>query len=607
MADQEIRLRVTKQGDGAGQVAADLKNVQAAAKATEAATYDLAESLATVQVATTQVSAGTYELSDNYKRLSADLTESNKGLDRKTAAAVEATRAQKLMTSALNDTGVSAVKLGEKVETLAEKKRRLEKAQYAVNSRVLEFGRAFQDISQGGIAGGINNIERLVGGAGAWAGILTIAGTAVYLFKDQIVEFVDSLKLFNDKVGTEGMLGALEKVESRLKSTTKELDALKAQQSLTSDEVVRYNTLSARQVELEKEKSEEMEKQRRIAALQNLKDPAEEKAAKVRAEAIQAGLGGTEGEVVAGVEASAPRGRLDALLNEQSELMRRVKEYDFRNRGVGNPDSLEITQARARIRGLAGEIQKEQENRRTAAQDLVARAVVGGDRDAIEEVSQVTYANPANFTDQARQAFDAGRDAVNAAAREKAAKEKRKRDEEDEQAAKDILDAGVRGDREQAEKAAKEQEDAAKKLAARRQARGRDLAGSIGDSTGVDERAGALAAGMRGEGRSEEEIIARLTPQIAARLKRDMGNAISRDDAQLAGRAMAEDAAGAGTEMLLRAGQMGLGNQARTNAVLQSMIAGQMQQARDLDALAQQVGGPGVKPGRAAPGHGRRW
>jgi hypothetical protein len=188
------------------------KNFNLAAEASKR----VAAAVKTTESAVVSASAETYELSNNYKRLSADLTDSNNALDRKTAAAVEATRAQRLMASALSDTAPALDGAGKKTESLAEAKRRLAKEQYAVNSRVLEFGRAFQDVYQGGLAGGLNNIERLVGGAGKWAGILTAVGVLVYAFKDQFAEAAKAMGLFGDQM-RDGAIPMVERLAARIK------------------------------------------------------------------------------------------------------------------------------------------------------------------------------------------------------------------------------------------------------------------------------------------------------------------------------------------------------------------------------------------------------
>jgi hypothetical protein len=177
---------------------------------------------------------------------------------------------------------------------------------------------------------------------------------------------------------------------------------------------------------------------------------------------------------------------------------------------------------------------------------------------------------------------------------EKLSKERVEFAQEEEEAAKDLLDAGVRGDRERAEKERQARDKGADNEARDKErqaeARGRELAGLAGRATDIDELAAQRAGELRMAGMSEEDIANRLAPQIAQRLRQTPG--VGPEQAGDAGRMMAEAAAMEGTAQMLAQGQMGLQNQGGLIGAVgglaqgaQGLMAGQQQQAMAISQL----------------------
>lgn len=83
----------------------------------------------------------------------------------------------------------------------------------------LQAGRVIQDFAQGGVGGIINNIEGLtqaIGGGAGLAGVLTILGTAFFVLKPVIAEFMKSLS----PEPVKGFQSTIETLEAKIKELT---------------------------------------------------------------------------------------------------------------------------------------------------------------------------------------------------------------------------------------------------------------------------------------------------------------------------------------------------------------------------------------------------
>jgi hypothetical protein len=107
--------------------------------------------------------------------------------------------------------------------------------------RILNLGRAAQDLAQGGFAGILNNIEGIVGGGGLAAGVLTAIGTAAYLAAPYVKEWVKSLGEGGEKFKplTEG----LDKFTEAIAKNKKEITELKEKNELNYAELLKYHKL----------------------------------------------------------------------------------------------------------------------------------------------------------------------------------------------------------------------------------------------------------------------------------------------------------------------------------------------------------------------------
>ena len=115
--------------------------------------------------------------------------------------------------------------------------------------RILNLGRAAQDLAQGGFAGIINNIEGIVGGGGIAAGVLTAIGTAAFIATPFIKEWVKSLGEGGEKFRP--VVEGMEKFTDAINKNKKELEELKAKQELNYWELLRYKELVHETTQLE--------------------------------------------------------------------------------------------------------------------------------------------------------------------------------------------------------------------------------------------------------------------------------------------------------------------------------------------------------------------
>jgi hypothetical protein len=187
----------------------------------------------------------------------------SKALDEATAAAVRHTQAQKAINQVLEETAAAQTKAS---GTSRE-----------MQMRILNLGRAAQDLAQGGFGGIINNIEGIVGGGGLAAGVLTAIGTAALLATPAIKEWVKSLGAGAEtfKPTFEG----LEKYTEAIGKNKKAIAELKEKTSLTYDELLKYKDLVHETTKLEEDQANAREA-RQVQAGSSKKDRARAAAVK---------------------------------------------------------------------------------------------------------------------------------------------------------------------------------------------------------------------------------------------------------------------------------------------------------------------------------------
>lgn len=256
---------------------------------------------------------------------------------------------------------------------------------------VLDLSRAVQDFAQGGVGGILNNLEG-VGRAipailadplaliSSVPAILTTVGTALYIFGPKVWH------AFEGFVGGSNAIPpattALQRLEGKLGEVTKQLDAMREKQTLTNAELVIYNGLTAYQIQLEKQKTAEMQKQADVQALRKLKAPGADEAQRERAEVVQSAVGGKQKETEDALAA-----QLTGQDREKNFGDRRILEGQIANTAPGVNRSVLEKQLRAlndRIRrSERGELFAEFQRQ---AEEMLASAATGNEQ-AIGQVS----------------------------------------------------------------------------------------------------------------------------------------------------------------------------------------------------------------------------
>lgn len=158
-------------------------------------------------------------------------------LDKETAVAVEATMRQKALNQVLSESTVVGNSFG---NMLSDNK-----------MRILNAGRAIQDFAQGGIGGILNNIEGLVGGSGALAGVLTAVGVAAYFAWPKVKEWADGMGALGETF--KPTAERLEGLTEAIKKNKEEMGKLKDQGELTYMELLKYKELVGKTAELEEQ------------------------------------------------------------------------------------------------------------------------------------------------------------------------------------------------------------------------------------------------------------------------------------------------------------------------------------------------------------------
>jgi hypothetical protein len=228
MTDEQIRLILDLGGS-----TVSVKEVTAALEQLRGKATDVGD---TYQVMMGEL--GTYEVS---ARRAAQTTSQQytPALDNAVEAAVEATRAQKLLRESLELTSAAQQKAAGSSKEMS--------------MRILNLGRAAQDLAQGGLGGVINNIEGIVGGGGLAAGVLTGIGTAALLATPYIKEWWKTLQGAGDKIPESK--DAIEKYTEAINKNKEAIKSLKEQSELTYAELDRYKDLVDKTAKLEEEQA----------------------------------------------------------------------------------------------------------------------------------------------------------------------------------------------------------------------------------------------------------------------------------------------------------------------------------------------------------------
>ena len=152
----------------------------------------------------------------------------------------------------LDDLKEKAQGAKDKLEDLASAGTKAEKSTADFGRSALETGRIVQDFAQGGVGGAVGAMEkfvRAIGGGAGVAGALTLLVAAFVALKEPVGNFVSSMTEGANKVPP--LRNAVDQFAESLGRTNKELGELRDKQSLTNQELDRYNELIERQGRLE--------------------------------------------------------------------------------------------------------------------------------------------------------------------------------------------------------------------------------------------------------------------------------------------------------------------------------------------------------------------
>ena len=232
---------------------------------------------------------------------------------------------------------------------------------------MLESGRIVQDFAQGGIGGILNNIEgftQALGLGSGLAGAFTIAGVACSLAWPHIKNLLG------------GTLDGTATLNDRLDAMTKSLDALQGKAALTNKEQAEYNRLIQEGEKLAGEKTAREDKER-LRALKAKDAPEAEQTAKT----LQGRIAGRQNELIGQV-----RQGLDATVG-QAARDQWQKEWDANEAALQNrflhPDEIATLEARKKkLQEGSGDLAATSR----AAEDLVTRGVMHGDRGALNQI-----------------------------------------------------------------------------------------------------------------------------------------------------------------------------------------------------------------------------
>lgn len=185
---------------------------------------DVVDGLRQLQQASQDV-AGSYQVLDRRAGSYAISTaQVDAETERAVAAAVERTSAERALARALEQGEAAQARAGGSLK--------------AMNSRILELGRATQDFAQGGFAGIVNNLERIVGGAGPAAAAVTVLGTAFLVAKPYIDEWYKGLA--SNKRAIPESTDQIERLTESIKKQKEALEELKKQRELDYWDMQKY-------------------------------------------------------------------------------------------------------------------------------------------------------------------------------------------------------------------------------------------------------------------------------------------------------------------------------------------------------------------------------
>ena len=359
----------------------------AAGQQVKAEAYDLAAAETTVAVSTAQVATA-------MQRSDPILTRAEQEFEELLRTTIETTQAQKAMGQILDElkskqSGVNAATAKTKL-TLADFSQNLTALGYIVNDAASVQG----DLSQR-LNATSNNLPMLLAGFGglglALSGLVPILGIVIKNW-DHIVA------AFTGDTGIIKTTGSLEEMQATLKKVNDQLEAAAASRWNSLATVQEYNRLAAAQLDLERNISEEKEKQARAAKLAALRPASETEEAKAKAKALQASLGGDQAALVGVVQQGLGDAEINARLRERNQLTERFNELNAKARQgmafdeFGTDIQKELDRLEPAIEKADAAMNQAIEDRRKKAADIVGKAMIEGDAAAFGQMQQAVNA-----------------------------------------------------------------------------------------------------------------------------------------------------------------------------------------------------------------------
>lgn len=238
---------------------------------------------------------------DGGESLALAMTDADRAMDAAVRAAMDETQALKLMRQALDDVPGAA-------NRVADGGAKASKATAEMGRAAMNAGQSFQDFAQGGIAGILNNLPKLIedaakfipsigrmaaafGGPAGLAAAATVTGVAFFLARPYVTAFYTDLMKGAEEIPKAA--DALERMNGTLKDNRERLDELAESWGGTKAEADEYNRILNQNVELEKKVNAERERRAAIDAMRKKEQQGDEASGKAATAAID-GAGGVD-------------------------------------------------------------------------------------------------------------------------------------------------------------------------------------------------------------------------------------------------------------------------------------------------------------------------
>jgi hypothetical protein len=452
--------------------------------------------------------------------------------------AAQAAADLKLMQAAADGVAGAADRAGAAAERATSRTRGLGQAAQGL-------GRFFQDLTQGGLGGVLNNLEQLGTSIGlligkgaafgaALGGAMTLVGTAAFVAGRPVLDFFKGLLLGAEKVPETA--AGLQGLEERFKGISKELDGLSEKSSLTHAELARFIQLRSDQAKVETQIAEAKERQAAADRLRAIVPEEQAKRAAQLTEELPRVPGGQQA-LTEGV-AQVLQAEADVEIQRLQAEIESVKERALRAVGAERAKALmDMAEVEGRLRPLQAKAARGIQPFREEAQATVGAAVTEGQLAPFRRVEAMMERFKDVFTAAQRDLFYQARPEQakqeelgrrQAERQEAAAKEQARIGEMLEEEGKgverdyraehpEVFDTPAERRKKAEAEFKKAQDDAereSKRLETEAKARAAELARDVGKGLVAPEVGPALEAERKGRPATPADVAARLRPQV---------------------------------------------------------------------------------------------